>query len=89
MDMIYPKEDSKIYIPIDLDGKRQKTVFKVAHRTTSIKVYWYLDEKFIGSTTDFHQMAIAPEQGKHNITIVDQNGEYLVRRFEILDKTKK
>jgi penicillin-binding protein 1C len=89
MDMIYPKEDSKIYIPIDLDGERQKTVFKVAHRTAGIKVYWYLDEKFIGSTSDFHHKALAPEQGKHTLTIVDQNGEYLVRHFEILDKTKK
>jgi penicillin-binding protein 1C len=89
MDMIYPKEDSKIYIPVDLDGNRQKTVFKIAHRIAGIKVYWYLDEKFAGTTSDFHHLALSPEQGKHILTIVDQNGEYLIRHFEILDKTKK
>ncbi len=86
MEMIYPTNNSKIYIPVDLDGKPGSTVFKLAARNPQTIVYWHLDDKFIGSTTQFHQKAIAPEAGLHRITLVDQKGETLRIKFEILNK---
>ncbi len=86
MDIIYPKNNSIIYIPVDLDGKPGSTVFKVAHRNAETNVYWHLDGQFIGTTSRVHQMALTPTQGKHLLTLVDQNGENLTIRFEILSK---
>ncbi|HPB24846.1 MAG TPA: penicillin-binding protein 1C [Bacteroidales bacterium] len=88
-DMIYPKNNSRIYIPVDLNGEREKVVFKAAHNITGIKLHWYLDNTFIGSTSDFHQMALAPEAGKHKLTLVDQKGQHLTVNFEIIEKQRQ
>jgi penicillin-binding protein 1C len=84
MDLIYPKNNSKIYIPVDLDGKPGSTVFKVAHRNSGILVYWHLDDQFAGTTVQVHQMAFSPEQGRHRLTLVDQNGESVRIVFEVI-----
>ena len=86
MDIIYPKNKSKIYIPVDLDGKQGSTVFKVAHRNAGTLVYWHLDDHFIGTTVQVHQMALSPSQGKHWLTLVDQNGESITIGFEVINK---
>lgn len=88
MEMIYPANNSKIYIPVDLDGKPGSTVFKLAARNPQTIVYWHLDDKFIGSTSQFHQKAIAPEAGLHRLTLIDQKGESLSIKFEIMNKRK-
>ena len=86
MDMIYPANNSKIYIPVELDGKTGSAVFKVAHRNPQTKVYWHLDNNFIGSTSQYHQMSLAPEKGKHILTLVDEKGEALKIIFDIVNK---
>jgi penicillin-binding protein 1C len=50
MELIYPKETTKIYVPIELDGTIGKTIFQVAHRKANTIIYWHLDDKYIGST---------------------------------------
>lgn len=86
MEMIYPKNNSSIYIPVDLDGKQGSAVFKVAHRNPGMMVYWHLDDKFLGTTTTIHQMAMSPIRGNHKLTLIDHNGETLTIKFEILTK---
>jgi penicillin-binding protein 1C len=86
MEMIYPANNSKIYIPVDLNGKPGSTVFKLATRNPQAIVYWHLDDQFIGSTTQFHQKALAPEAGLHRLTLLDQKGETLRIKFEIMSK---
>ncbi len=86
MDIIYPRENSKLFIPVELNAEKGKIIFKVAHRISGITIYWHLDEKYIGSTNAFHQMALAPPTGFHTLTLVDQNGETITRRFEIMAK---
>ena len=86
MDMIYPHSDSRIYVPVDLDGKPGSTVYKVAHRHPQHVVYWHLDDQFIGMTVQSHQMALSPDRGFHHLTLVDENGETLTIRFEIMTK---
>lgn len=89
MDMIYPKNNAVIYIPVELDGTRGKVVFNAAHRNSESKIYWHIDQEYVGSTKSFHQMAINPLPGKHTLTLVDENGERLVQVFTILDKEKR
>jgi len=84
--MIYPKKATKIYVPIDLNGALGKTVFKVAHRNPETTVYWHIDHTYLGSTTTFHEMALQPEVGEHQLVLIDQDGNRLERDFEILGK---
>jgi len=88
IDMIYPKNNSRIYLPVDLNGEREKVVFKAAHSIAGMKIYWYLDNSFVGITSEFYQMGLAPEAGKHKLTLVDQKGEKLSVDFEIIEKKK-
>lgn len=86
MDLIYPTGESIIYIPLEMDGTRGKVVFRLAHRIPQTKVYWYIDDAFVGVTSDFHQMGLSPAPGKHKLILTDQYGERLERAFEIIDK---
>jgi penicillin-binding protein 1C len=86
MDLIYPKPNARIFIPRDLDGKMGNAVFELAHRNSSIMVYWHLDGIYIGSTKKNHHLIVNPEQGKHTLTVMDENGEVLEQNFEVLSK---
>jgi penicillin-binding protein 1C len=86
MEMIYPKNNSSIYIPVDLGGKPGSAVFKVAHRNPAQMIYWHLDDRFLGTTATVHQMALSPDRGNHRLTLIGQNGETLTIKFEILTK---
>jgi penicillin-binding protein 1C len=86
MEVIYPKNNSRIYIPVDLDGKPGSAVFRVANRNAGAMVYWHLDDRFIGTTTQVHQMALSPDRGMHRLTLVGQDGERIVIRFEVISE---
>ncbi len=88
MEIIYPKQFSKIYVPVEIDGKMGKTVFQVAHRKASKMIYWHLDGAFIGTTQNNHQLDIAPDEGEHILTLVDEDGESIIQKFEIVSKRK-
>ncbi|MFL5751777.1 MAG: penicillin-binding protein 1C [Bacteroidia bacterium] len=88
MDMIYPKNGARIYVPIDLNSEQSKAVFELAHRNPQAIVYWHLDEVFIGSTQNIHQMGLNPAKGKHLLTLVDEQGETLSLTFEVLSEKK-
>lgn len=89
MEVIYPKNNAIVYIPLELDGTRGKIVINAAHRNSGSKIYWHIDNEYVATTTNFHQLAISPPPGKHTLTLVDENGERLVQVFTVLDKEKK
>lgn len=88
MEIIYPKQYSKIYVPVEIDGSMGKTVFEVAHRKANTIIYWHLDGNYIGSTQNIHQMGLAPDEGMHILTLVDADGESITEQFEIVSKKK-
>ncbi|MFI5150703.1 MAG: penicillin-binding protein 1C [Bacteroidia bacterium] len=89
LELVYPKSGSKIYVPVELNGQLGRTVFEAAHRKAGSIIYWHLDDNYIGMTTSFHQMAFAPSEGRHTLTLVDENGETVSEEFEIIGKGKK
>ncbi|MFH2096721.1 MAG: penicillin-binding protein 1C, partial [Bacteroidota bacterium] len=88
MEIIYPSDLMKIYVPLELSGERGSTVFEVAHRKPNTTIFWYVDNDFIGETRKFHHMALSPAFGKHILTLVDEFGEKTTREFIIIDKEK-
>lgn len=86
MDMIYPKVDSKIFIPRDLDGRLGSTVFQAAHRNPQATIYWHLDGQFIGATSRSHKLTLSPGEGNHQLTLVDEQGETLEKGFDVISK---
>ncbi|MGZ3819211.1 MAG: penicillin-binding protein 1C [Mucilaginibacter sp.] len=86
MELIYPKDGAKVYVPLEADGSRGRMICNAAHRQAGTKIFWHLDDKYVGETSDFHQMALNPPPGKHKLTLVDANGHNLEINFEVLAK---
>ena len=85
MDFIYPKKKVKVFLPKNFHEQTNQLVFKLAHTISNMKVFWYLDAKFIGTTQNFHEMNFSPKKGKHTITVIDELGNQLKRFIEITD----
>ncbi|MBE9586179.1 penicillin-binding protein 1C [Mucilaginibacter sp. JRF] len=88
MEVIYPKNGAKVYVPLEADGERGRMVCNAAHRESGVKIYWHLDDKYVGESHDLHQMALNPSPGKHKLTLVDAYGNTTVINFVVLDKDK-
>lgn len=88
MELVYPEAQAKIYVPVEVTGQRGRTVFTAAHRNAQSKIFWHLDDNYIGTTIQFHQIGLNPPPGRHTITIVDEQGEMISREFDILEKER-
>lgn len=84
-DLIYPAQYTKVYIPVEQDGARGEVIFEAAHEDKNGILYWHLDNEFLGLTTGNHQMGISSSKGSHYITLVDELGNELKRKFEIIN----
>ncbi len=86
MEFIYPREMDQIFIPRQLDGTPGEVVFELTHRDQLAEIHWFLDNRYAGKTTLFHQMSFRPSPGSHSLTVVDMAGNRLVKRFFMVDK---
>lgn len=86
MDLIYPKENARLFIPRDIEGNPGSAVFELAHHNPSATVYWHLDGEYLGETRKTHHLPISPGTGQHTITLVDEQGHSLERKFEVVGK---
>ena len=84
MDFIYPKSNSKIYLTKNFNGVVQPLIIKVAHSKRDSKLYWYLDEVYKGTTRTFHELEVTADTGFHVITVVDESGNEIRSRLEIV-----
>lgn len=86
MELISPESTESILIPVELNGTKGKLAVEVAHRLKDAILFWHLDDVFLGTTKEIHQMELAPEIGKHQLTLVDQFGNRLLTNFEVVDR---
>jgi penicillin-binding protein 1C len=84
MDFIYPKANSKIYLTKNFNSETQPVILKVAHSQRETQLFWYVDNVYKGITKTFHEMPIQPSTGIHYITVVDEFGNEIRRRIEIV-----
>ncbi len=86
MEIIYPQAGMKIYVPLEMDGTKGKTIFTATHKNSNAKIFWSVDDKFAGSTERYHQLALSPAPGTHSLTLTDDKGNSVSRSFEIIQK---
>jgi penicillin-binding protein 1C len=84
MDFIYPKTNSKIYLTKNFNSEVQPVILKVASSNREASLFWYLDKVYQGTTKTFHEMPILPSEGFHYITVVDETGNEIKRKIEII-----
>ena len=84
MDLVYPQPNARILVPRGFDGTPGSSIFELAHRDENASVFWHLDGVFIGVTKGVHRMAVNPGQGRHLLTLVDENGQSLEEHFTVI-----
>ncbi len=88
MDLIYPKPNSKVYVPYELDGSAGSALFEAAHQNPSATLFWHMDGQFLAATHKTHKLSIHPEQGKHTLLLMDDAGELISRPFSVISIKK-
>ena len=83
MEFLYPESGSILTLPRQLDGSTPGAVFHVVHRDPQAVLYWHLDQSYIGETRIIHKMNLAPEEGRHTVTVVDGRGNSVSVNFSI------
>ena len=73
LDFVYPKHQSIIYTTKAFGGEQQPFVAKAANR--SGKVFWYLDDTYLGTTDNFHEMNVFAKEGNHTLRIINEKGD--------------
>lgn len=82
MDIVFPKQNSKIIV--STSNISNKIIFQAIHRTDSARIHWFIDRQFIGSTVSEHKISLDPTQGQHILTIQDNLGNFLTRKFSVI-----
>ena len=82
--LLYPDVNARVLIPRELDGSRGRTVFEAVSKRREATIYWHLDDRYLGETHTFHQQSLDIDPGEHILTLVDDVGERVARRFQVL-----
>ena len=85
VELIYPDDRLMVYLPKGNQGEKGVVIFQAAHRRAGATLFWHLDELFLGSTKDIHQMAASPSPGNHKLLIVDELGNSSTRYFKVVE----
>lgn len=87
IDFIYPKNGTQIYLTTNLSGEDQPFIAS-AVALGAQKVFWYLDDEFLGVTQKTHQMPIRCKKGMHYLKIVDENANEKVILINLSHKNE-
>jgi penicillin-binding protein 1C len=84
MEFIYPKANEAVLLPKDLGTKTKDILLKLAHQQNNATVYWYLDDTYMGKTENFHELILDIEPGEYLLTVVDNSGNRIQQKLEVL-----
>ena len=87
--IIYPKEQSQIYIPINFEEEFEKIFFEATHVQDDAQLFWHLNDIYLGNTKRIHQIEIIPPPGHHVLKIMDKNGNSDEIEFDVLLSSKE
>jgi penicillin-binding protein 1C len=87
-DLIYPRNGFKIYLPYNESSIKNELIMNATCNNINTILHWYLDNVYLGETKRYHQMAVKPQAGHHNLLITDEKGKNIEAKFEIVDKKK-
>jgi len=86
MDIVEPDNNSAIYIPKGIEESDGMLIFEAVHRNSDATIFWHIDNEYITSTKGTHKIEVSPSVGKHILTVEDEQGNIVRRRFKILAK---
>ena len=79
-------DGTRVFIPRDFGGKPGRVVLEAVHRSVKARIYWYVDEQFLGVTHSIHQQEVWLKEGRHTLTLMDEEGHILQQVFRVVGK---
>ncbi|MCL6267791.1 penicillin-binding protein 1C [Flagellimonas myxillae] len=83
MEFIHPRSNEEILLPKDFGSIAQEVIFKLAHQQKDSTVHWYLDETYVSSTSDFHEIVLPLGEGSYLLTAVDHTGNRIQQNVKV------
>ncbi len=74
IEFIYPKHGEHIYLTKNFYSEVQPFIAKASASSANKALFWYLNEQYIGTTSQFHETAIHGKEGVNYLTITDEEG---------------
>jgi len=74
LELVYPVNGIKIFIPRDFDGKYEKVVFSAKHQQPATHLFWFLNGSLIGETVENHRFPVGLNPGAYKLTVQDEEG---------------
>lgn len=75
LSVIYPLNGAVLFLPKDLDSQENNLVFRAVHKNSHSSIHWFLDENYIKTTSQLHEIEIKPNAGKHHLFVIDDQGQ--------------
>jgi len=79
--IIYPQNHTEVIIPKNFDGQFEKVIVEATHNTEAAKLFWHLDNTYVGETTGKHELALVITPGQHQLSILDEQGNQVMVEF--------
>ncbi len=83
MKFIYPTEKTTVYLPKNFDGTKNELILKVAHANKNAKLFWYVNNQFIATTKENHNLAISYKTGFYKISVTDNFGNEITQEINV------
>lgn len=80
----YPKNDQKIFLP-KLNKNTKSNFIATVYTTETSKLFWIIDQEYKGTTSGLHELQLSPNPGKHELTIINENGSRKSVTFEVVE----
>jgi penicillin-binding protein 1C len=85
MEFIFPRKNERILLPKSFDGTDEEVVLQLAH-SKNTEVHWYIDKRYLTTTTELHETSIHLPPGRYQISVVDEKGNFL-KQDVLVEKT--
>lgn len=82
--ILYPTAREEIYLPKAIDGIKQKLVLEASHSYEKQKLFWHLNEKYLGETELFHSMELSLDPGQYELMVMDIDGNFDIQSFSLV-----
>ena len=84
--IIYPQHNHKLIGVTDLDGEAKEMIFEASHPSPDSRLFWHVNDHYLGDTRRQHTIHYTPEVGTHLLTVIDELGNQQKINFTVLAK---
>ncbi len=83
-EITYPRSGQIISMPKYMNGKPGEVILRATAQKDTAKLFWHLDQHYLGATQTFHELSVSLPQGDHLLRVLDQQGVWQQVAFSVI-----